>query len=277
MLAAEEGLLGRESSADSSWFLPDLQVPLSPIVEHLTCAICMCVMQGAEVTRCGHSFCGGCIRAALNLKHECPLCKAPSTVEGLANNRQLNSLVESLSAAKADATDSYFRKLITSSAEAAPGASLSVSIPSTVEAAFRRHHEAALLGFQSVHQEITRAYALRRRAVAAEAAPTPAAALGGIVQIPCPEDLQGLAAEWRASLHNLQQAEEEALATLAADYQLALEQSAAPPPRVGCMAITVSCEVHTSRTQLARLAVRIQPTHFLCDLREQLARVAAGQ
>ena len=58
-----------------STILPGLEFQVAPLLEHLTCPVCMDVMRNTSTTvPCGHNFCGRCIRQALNLKRECPVC-----------------------------------------------------------------------------------------------------------------------------------------------------------------------------------------------------------
>lgn len=40
-------------TSSESWFLPNLQVPLASIVDHLTCPICMSILKQCAMTPCG--------------------------------------------------------------------------------------------------------------------------------------------------------------------------------------------------------------------------------
>ena len=43
--------------------------------EALRCPICWDQLIGPVATPCGHTFCSQCIRSALNVKKECPVCR----------------------------------------------------------------------------------------------------------------------------------------------------------------------------------------------------------
>lgn len=47
------------------------------IRNELECAICNELMHEPSSLLCGHSFCGGCLRAALAQQRACPLCRRP--------------------------------------------------------------------------------------------------------------------------------------------------------------------------------------------------------
>ena len=220
------------AAEQSSWFLPGLEFPLAPLLDHLTCPICMEIMRDATITSpCAHNFCDGCIRAALNLKRECPICKAPAVEENLLPNREWNALVETLDRAKEAAAEQYFDRMLGAGAGAGAGsppdaqrAAGGADAGSKVEGAFRRHHQQALLAFQSTVEEVRRAFALhpQRLALARAEAEGPATAL-------IFRGSEGVAEE----LARLETAEEECLGQLAADYELHLTETAVPLPTRG--------------------------------------------
>src|SRR6185312_4777947 len=47
------------------------------------CVICLDIIEDARMTKCRHQFCGQCVSSALEVNHECPLCRAPSMKKDL--------------------------------------------------------------------------------------------------------------------------------------------------------------------------------------------------
>ena len=43
------------------------------------CAVCTDIMSSPATLPCGHSFCLGCVRAALSVREECPACRAKAS------------------------------------------------------------------------------------------------------------------------------------------------------------------------------------------------------
>ncbi|XP_048203320.1 E3 ubiquitin-protein ligase TRIM38-like [Perognathus longimembris pacificus] len=71
--------------------------------EIATCPICMNLMTHPMSIRCGHSFCQSCImvfskmlsqRQAGMKMFNCPLCRAPCSIQSLRNNRELKNVIE---------------------------------------------------------------------------------------------------------------------------------------------------------------------------------------
>ena len=94
------------------------------------------------------------------------MCKAPVQAENLIPNRQCDALIDTLDRGKAAATARYFGRMT------APPDGTWTGGPRTdreisevrygkVEAAFRRHHQQAMIVFQSAEEEVRRAFALR--------------------------------------------------------------------------------------------------------------------
>ena len=62
----------------------------------LSCPICLHVFDAPVVTKCGHQFCEGCIRSAIQFKKECPQCRQPiSSHRDLRADAELTMLSES--------------------------------------------------------------------------------------------------------------------------------------------------------------------------------------
>eukprot|EP00966_Prymnesium_polylepis_P262507 6063824-Prymnesium_polylepis.1 len=55
------------------------------VADALRCPICWDSIQQPARTPCGHSFCAPCIKAALQAKKECPVCRVP-----IASHRKLH-------------------------------------------------------------------------------------------------------------------------------------------------------------------------------------------
>ena len=62
----------------------------------LSCPICLHAFDAPVVTKCGHQFCEGCIRSAIQFKKECPQCRQPiSSHRDLRADAELTMLSES--------------------------------------------------------------------------------------------------------------------------------------------------------------------------------------
>lgn len=72
-------------SSESSVYQRIKKRPISGVINsdadaELTCPICFDLIDVAHVTKCGHSFCQGCIQTALEHTHRCPKCNTPCTI-----------------------------------------------------------------------------------------------------------------------------------------------------------------------------------------------------
>ena len=66
---------------------------------HHRCPICLDSFDGPLVTKCEHHFCESCIRMALEIKKECPTCRAPiASHRELRADAMLGTIVGSVSA-----------------------------------------------------------------------------------------------------------------------------------------------------------------------------------
>lgn len=67
------------------------------LASELECPICMKLFYQATSTSCGHTFCLLCLTDALNVKDECPLCRAPlQSHKEVHENRIVQKLLERL-------------------------------------------------------------------------------------------------------------------------------------------------------------------------------------
>ena len=241
-----------------SAILPGLEFEVAPLLEHLTCPVCMDVMRNATTTvPCAHTFCGKCVRQALNLKHECPMCKAPVQVENLIPNRQCDALVDTLDRQKAAATARYFERLATPPGGAWTGSRTDRGISDErcgkIETVFRQHHQQAMMVFQSAAEEVRRAFALRAKY------------LKEIEQTDASDDEE----QSRTELERLQVAEEACMDQLAADYETHLQNAMAPLPVLGELAPTVHVDICTQKS-VKTISIRLTKTMFLDDLRREV-------
>ena len=54
-----------------------IKVDVDLVLDTLDCPICICRLEEATITKCGHTFCLKCLQEVHNLKHQCPLCNKP--------------------------------------------------------------------------------------------------------------------------------------------------------------------------------------------------------
>ena len=72
----------------------------APLAKILACSVCMGPLADAQVTACGHSFCGACAKRLA----VCPLCRQDLRAHGFTPNHTLRAVVDAL-AEQADAGD----------------------------------------------------------------------------------------------------------------------------------------------------------------------------
>ena len=247
-----------QSESSLSAILPRLEFPVAPLLDHLTCPVCMDIMRNATTTvPCAHTFCGQCVRQALNLKHECPMCKAPVRAENLIPNRQCDALIDTLDRETAAATARYFERVAAPAVNSRTDCETSTDRCGKVEAAFRRHHQQAMMVFQTTAEEVRRAFVVRSKNI---------------------EELNQAGvfgeAEAQAELEGLLLAEEACMDQLAADYERHLNEAMAPLPVLGELAPTVHVDICTQRS-VKTLAMRLTKTMFLADLRREIMHCLA--
>ena len=92
--AAVPGDLPREFSIDAG-APPAPNTALEPLV---TCPICLELMSSPAITQCGHTFCRGCIDAALLRSPLCPACRVRITASELRGNYSVGGYVDQVPA-----------------------------------------------------------------------------------------------------------------------------------------------------------------------------------
>lgn len=93
-----------------------IKIPVDLVLKEYECPVCFETIKDASVTKCGHSFCKGCIEECLNRRHECPNCKNPITVDQVFRNFTTDSIISNLYAEiltqeKVKATNEYFNNM----------------------------------------------------------------------------------------------------------------------------------------------------------------------
>eukprot|EP00618_Florenciella_parvula_P037547 CAMPEP_0119544098 /NCGR_PEP_ID=MMETSP1344-20130328/54534_1 /TAXON_ID=236787 /ORGANISM="Florenciella parvula, Strain CCMP2471" /LENGTH=145 /DNA_ID=CAMNT_0007588549 /DNA_START=83 /DNA_END=517 /DNA_ORIENTATION=+ len=87
-------------------------VDASRVVQAMQCVVCVEPCQEAVITPCGHTYCRKCITECLNLKHSCPTCSQPVTVDQLVRNHAVDGAVDLLYSQAAGADDALTASLI---------------------------------------------------------------------------------------------------------------------------------------------------------------------
>ncbi|TYZ62437.1 hypothetical protein PybrP1_008679 [[Pythium] brassicae (nom. inval.)] len=87
---AERGSAGSGGAAAS---LRRLAAAAEGFAAQLQCAICLCAYTSPTSLPCNHCFCEECIHRALELKPECPICKAPATKRRLRFDTMIAQLL----------------------------------------------------------------------------------------------------------------------------------------------------------------------------------------
>ena len=78
---------GPSSSCDALITKPDA---------NLICSVCLMLFDSPHRTKCGHVFCGRCIRGWIGENPACPACRAPVAADDLAPDRFAGAIVENL-------------------------------------------------------------------------------------------------------------------------------------------------------------------------------------
>lgn len=89
------------SSMDVSSCSPCVAGPAEFLVQkpdaNLVCSVCLSLFNTPLRTKCGHVFCGGCIRGWIGEEGRgCPACRAPVVEEELAPDRLASALIDNL-------------------------------------------------------------------------------------------------------------------------------------------------------------------------------------
>jgi hypothetical protein len=86
-LAVDQILQNHEDIIESTF--------LTTLIESVTCSICHSIFRAPVSLTCGHTFCTLCLRALIEAKAECAVCRAP--VEGsFWKNVQISKITDSV-------------------------------------------------------------------------------------------------------------------------------------------------------------------------------------
>jgi len=66
---------------------------MMPLVDHLTCPVCMGRLQHTHLTTCGHRYCESCIRECIDRLRRCPCCNAALRHDQLIRDAQFDGLI----------------------------------------------------------------------------------------------------------------------------------------------------------------------------------------
>ena len=73
---------------------PELVVPPEQLVDALSCPICLQLLTDPLIAACcQNNFCRQCLKNSLRAKPECPLCRAPLTLQNTLPNRAIRNLL----------------------------------------------------------------------------------------------------------------------------------------------------------------------------------------
>lgn len=87
------------------------RIAADPLLERINCTICMCRMTEPTMTKCGHTFCRGCVEEMINRFHRCPLCNHDLTVDDIFRNYDYEDLGNRIEEAKEAAVKQYLEGL----------------------------------------------------------------------------------------------------------------------------------------------------------------------
>ena len=73
----------------------DLNIKISAdlVLKEFECPVCFGIIHDACLTKCGHTFCKGCIEECLNRRHECPNCKMETRIEEVTRNFGVDAII----------------------------------------------------------------------------------------------------------------------------------------------------------------------------------------
>ncbi len=69
-----------------------IKVDSGELLSVLECSVCCSEYTDPMLTKCGHTFCRGCIEECINRNHECPECKRTLSKDDLAKNIQIERI-----------------------------------------------------------------------------------------------------------------------------------------------------------------------------------------
>ncbi|KAL5481925.1 hypothetical protein EMCRGX_G022200 [Ephydatia muelleri] len=145
------GDLQRQNTSDETLEL-HLKVPVSSIIEHFKCVICMGRIRAATVTHCGHRYCETCIAEWINLKHKCPMCNADTTANQLIRDHGFDSLMSDVSQLTVAAEKEYYDRLVSAATSAAFEKKEVVLSP--LETVLRKHLKHSMAQHEAYHQKL---------------------------------------------------------------------------------------------------------------------------
>ena len=96
----------------------DLNIKISAdlVLKEFECPVCFGIIHDACLTKCGHTFCKGCIEECLNRRHECPNCKMETRIEEVTRNFGVDAIIsnfylEIVLNEKEKATKAYYENI----------------------------------------------------------------------------------------------------------------------------------------------------------------------
>ena len=66
---------------------------MKPLVDHLSCPVCMGRLQHTHMTACGHRYCESCIRECIDRLRRCPCCNTALRHDQLIKDAQFDTLI----------------------------------------------------------------------------------------------------------------------------------------------------------------------------------------
>ncbi|XP_077989618.1 uncharacterized protein LOC144443895 [Glandiceps talaboti] len=131
-----------------------LSIPVKPLLEHLSCPICMSVLTNTYMTPCGHRYCKDCIVECVNRRHKCPCCNRDIVSNNqLIQDHQFDSLIQIIKDENERAEEKYFEQLINSAGNTV-GSSSDNRNCSPVEDVLKRHLKNGLAAHENYYREM---------------------------------------------------------------------------------------------------------------------------
>jgi len=154
---------------------------LKSIYEEFVCPICFEAIKNCRMTPCGHNYCATCLDDCLNLRHVCPVCSRPCTVDVICENKQFDRLLVTLEREKDKASKAYFDNLISGGGNTDNNTGNDNSNPdmdntrglSPIEVLFQRHMRKSLSNYQSYYESLKQRHDVKKRRLADEYATRP--------------------------------------------------------------------------------------------------------
>ena len=136
-----------------------VRVPVEPLLQLFECSICFEEVKEAQLTRCGHMFCRGCLEECLNRRHECPQCKREMTVDDSFRDFHTeavhsNSQTELLTELKDEYSKKRFDQVLGGALQRAD----SYEGMNPIETVFQLNLRESLAQFDTYYDELKRKY-----------------------------------------------------------------------------------------------------------------------